>query len=413
MKKISLTALAMYLGLACAFAQKKAQQVENQDSIYKSKILKIEEVNIVSSYYSQDGNNSAVTGGIGTEKLTDFSNTFELKLSRHDYFNNKHNIAVECGIDTYTSASSDQIEANRPGRRGQVRTSASYQDVRVYPSVSWQMENDKKGVTVGLSGSYSTEYDYESKGGSLSFVKASKDKNREISAKFNAFFDTWMVIYPAELRPAGYGTGEDDGENVDFTPRNTFSLAMTYAQVINQRLQMAFMVEPAYQEGLLATKYQRVYFKNGTAMPENLPETRRKLPISVRASYFAGDRVALRSYYRFYADDWGLRAHTINVEPSIKVSPYFSVSPFYRFYAQNGIKYFAPYAQQEAAAQYFTSDYDLSKFTSHSFGAGIRQVPRYGVLGIKFFNSIELRYAHYTRSTELVSNQVTVALKFK
>ncbi len=30
---------------------------------------------ILSSYYSQDGNNAAVTGGLGTEELTDITGT--------------------------------------------------------------------------------------------------------------------------------------------------------------------------------------------------------------------------------------------------------------------------------------------------------------------------------------------------
>jgi hypothetical protein len=163
----------------------------------------------------------------------------------------------------------------------------------------------------------------------------------------------------------------------------------------------------------LATKYQRVYFNNGTAKPENLPDQRKKLPLSIRGSYFAGDRLIVRSYYRFYADDWGLKAHTMSVEPTFKVSPSFSISPFYRFYAQNAVDYFAPYQQQVPTAEFFTSDYDISKFTSHSFGAGIRHVPPYGVMGIQRFHSLELRYARYQRSTDLVSNMVTLALKFK
>ena len=43
--------------------------------------LKLDEVNFVSAYYNQDGNHSAVTGGIGTEKLIDFANSIDLKLS--------------------------------------------------------------------------------------------------------------------------------------------------------------------------------------------------------------------------------------------------------------------------------------------------------------------------------------------
>jgi Protein of unknown function (DUF3570) len=411
MRRISLSALVFFLGILCGFSQNKS--TNEQDTTYKSKTLKVEEANLVSSYYTQDGNNSAVTGGVGTEKLTDFSNTFDLKLSRYDYGNRKHTIGLEVGVDTYTSASSDMIEANRPGRNGSTRTSASYQDVRVYPSVSWQVADEKRGITFGANGSFSTEYDYTSKGAGLNFSKTSKDKSREFSAKLGAFLDTWMVIYPAELRPPGYGTGGHDAENVDFTPRNTFNLALSFAQIINQRLQMSFMVEPSYQQGLLATKYQRVYFNNGSAKPENLPDNRKKLPLSMRATYFAGDRLIVRSFYRFYADDWGLKAHTISVEPVVKLSPYFSVSPFYRFYAQNGIKYFAAYQQQTPTADFFTSDYDLSKLTSHSVGAGIRFVGRDGVMGIRHWNSIELRYAYYNRSTALTSHIVTVAMKFK
>jgi hypothetical protein len=65
----------------------------------------------VSSYYHQDGNNSAVTGGIGTEKLTDFGNTFDIRFSKWDSKARQHFFAFELGVDAYSSASSDK---NRP-----------------------------------------------------------------------------------------------------------------------------------------------------------------------------------------------------------------------------------------------------------------------------------------------------------
>jgi Tat protein secretion system quality control protein TatD with DNase activity len=70
--------------------------------------LTFEEANIVSSYYKQDGNHAAVTGGIGSQQLTDISNTIDLKLSKYDKRNRKHSFIGEFGIDHYTSASSDQ-----------------------------------------------------------------------------------------------------------------------------------------------------------------------------------------------------------------------------------------------------------------------------------------------------------------
>ena len=72
MKKITLSILALYIGVLAVFSQTKP----NSDSAYRQRKLTFAEANIVSSYYSQDGNNSAITGGIGTEKLTDFQTVF-------------------------------------------------------------------------------------------------------------------------------------------------------------------------------------------------------------------------------------------------------------------------------------------------------------------------------------------------
>ncbi len=293
-------------------------------------------------------------------------------------------------------------------------SSASGYDKRYYPSVNWAMKNTESGVTIGANASYSTEYDYESKGGGLNFTKTTKDGSREYGVKASAFFDTWMVIYPVELRPAGYPTGAQGRKNgISYQPRNSFSVAFSLAQIVNRRLQVSAVIEPSYQEGLLATKYQRVYFTEGSAKPENLPSSRWKLPIGLRGSYFLGDRVILRGGYRFYTDQWGITAHTANLETAIKLSPFCSISPFYRVYGQSAAKYFAPYKAHSASENYFTSDYDLSKLTTRTYGVGIRWIPEKGVWGMKQFYMMELRYAHFSRSTDLTSDIVTVNMKFK
>ena len=106
MKKIPLTIIGVYLSILSAFSQ----NTPTDSAAYKTRKLKLEEVNFVSGYYHQDGNHSAVTGGIGTEKLSDFANTIELKVSKYDSRLRKNSIAFELGIDHYTSASSDKID---------------------------------------------------------------------------------------------------------------------------------------------------------------------------------------------------------------------------------------------------------------------------------------------------------------
>src|SRR5579875_3087683 len=107
MRKLSLAVIGMYLSILSAFAQDKTVADSTQ---YKSKKLSLDEINFVSGYYHQDGNHSAVTGGIGTEKLNDFANTIELKMSKYDSKWRKHSFDFELGVDHYTSASSDKID---------------------------------------------------------------------------------------------------------------------------------------------------------------------------------------------------------------------------------------------------------------------------------------------------------------
>jgi hypothetical protein len=414
MRKIPLIIAMFYASILCSFGQGTAA---NDSANYKERNLKVDEVNFVSGYYQQDGDHSAVTGGIGTEKLTDIAGTIDLKLSQLNLKGNKHTLFFEMGADTYTSASSDKIDPNPQYSRDSSSFSLSgpsRKDNRIYPSLSYTTENTKKGITLGAGVSYSHEYDYQSRGVNLSFIKSSKDNNRELGVKLFAYFDEWTVIYPYELRPPDYGTGSHrDPLPVDVKPRNSFQTSFTLSQVINERMQLVLLFDPAYMQGQLTTLYQRVYFNDNSERVEKLPDTRFKIPVAIRLSYFPADWFIIRAYYRFYHDDWGNNAHTVNIEVPVKISPFFSLSPFYRYSKQTGIDYFAAYKEHGINEAFYTSDYDLSPFSSQFVGMGIHIAPPKGIFGIQNWNSLELRYGHYIRSTDLASNSVTLALKFK
>jgi hypothetical protein len=394
MKKLSLAIIAFFLRLASLFAQ----DTGTADSTYVSRRLRLDEVNLVSSYYRQDGSHSAVTGGTGSEELTDFANTIDLKLHRRDGKDRLHTIGFELGIDNYTSASSDKID---PG----TISSASSGDTRIYPSLSWTLGNEAKGYTAGLGASFSTEYDYTSFGFELHGSRSSSDKNRELSVRLQAYFDTWRVILPIELRTPG---NDDEGT----TPRNSYSASLSYAQVVSRRLQLALLGDLIYQQGLLATRYQRVFFTDGSERVENLPDSRFKIPLGLRASYFLGDRLILRAYYRFYTDDWGLQAHTASLELPVKIGPFLSIAPLYRYYRQTAAEQFAPYASHRASEAFYTSDYDLSALDSHFMGLNVRLAPARGVFGIRHFSMLELRYGHYLRSDGLQSDIITLHARY-
>ena len=74
-----------------------------QDStkVYKKRVLESTEVDFLTSYYTQDGINASVTGGIGNEHLTDFTPTIIVSIP----LNADDVITIDAGISTYTSAS--------------------------------------------------------------------------------------------------------------------------------------------------------------------------------------------------------------------------------------------------------------------------------------------------------------------
>ncbi|MEI6696018.1 MAG: DUF3570 domain-containing protein [Bacteroidota bacterium] len=409
MKKVFLTASM----LAMLLYNLKAQDTSIDSSNYKSRKLKVEEIDFISSFYHQEGNNSAVTGGIGSEKLTDAAINFDLKLSGISKSGNIHSLNFELGVDAYTSASSDKIDPNTV-------SSASSRDLRIYPSVNYNFKNTLQNYSLGGGISFSKEYDYVSRGGFLSFSKASKNNNTEIAVKASAFLDTWTVILPKELRPYPYNipsagsSGRNSKGPTTTQPRNSYNLDLAFSQVINRNLQMALILDLGYQDGHLETSFQRVYFKDGSVKSEILPSTKFKAPVGLRANYFWGDNIVIRTFYRYYADSWNIQAHTISVEPTYKLTPFTSFGLLYRYNNQIGTNYFKPINQHDLADTYYTSDYDLSSLSSNMIGANLRIMDaNTGLLGISKLNTFELRYAHYIRSNGLVSNILTLLLKFK
>lgn len=412
MKKITTSIAALVFSFA--FSQKKT------DSLYEVRPLKVDEVNFISGYYTQEGNHSAISGGKGSEQLEDYHNALDLKLIKASG-KFEHHFDINLTAEHHSSASTAYIDKAPTGNtitphlrtsalsRASGSSSGSHAESsasalygwRFNPSINWKVKNLENNTTFGVGMYYSYEFDYNSLGGEVSFAKASMDNNREFSIKALAFFDQRQYIIPYELRSyIKYG---------DWRNKNSYSVNMAYSQVINQRLQISILGDIAYQQGILSTPYNRVYFTNNTVSNEKLPDKRLKIPVGIRANYFMGDHFIFRTYYRYYWDDWGLKAHTASIEVPVKFTPNFSLSPFFRYHTQTGVKYFNEFAKTTANAEFYSSDYDLSKFNSQNIGLNLHFVPQdWGV-----FHDVDFRYSHYKRSDGLTGNNLTLSLTFK
>ena len=403
-----------------------------EDTAYKKKVLESAEIELLFSLYSQDGQNAAVTGGEGTEELTDATSSIVVKIP----LNPDDVLTVDVGISAYTSASSSNVnpfDGNPANAASPFNASsgASKQDVLIHFNPSYQHSSEDRNKIYSAQAYISSEYDYFSIGFGGGYTRLLNEKNTEISANVQVYLDSWRPQYPIELRNGfadnrivGSGSYNPSFTVFDKENRNSYTLSLGISQILSKRMQGSLFMDLVSQKGLLSAPHQRVYFGDVNDFfiedfqladdVEQLPESRFKIPIGGRLNYYLNDRMVLRSYYRFYSDDWGLSSHTASIEVPIKLTDAFTVYPTYRYYTQTASDYFYKKEAALSTAGFYTSDYDLSAYSAHQYGMGIRYKDIFTKAKIFKFGlkAVDLRFNAYDRSDGLNAFIVTVGTTF-
>lgn len=473
--------LIMLFTVFLAFSQEK----DNTTS-FKKRVLETTEVDFLASYYTQNGSKSVVSGGIGSEKLTDIASNIIVAMP----LNEDDVLTVDLGISAYSSASSSNINPfNSTGASGgggddddkmsgtkgtaatgpygtpwQASSGASKSDQLASVTVNYTHNSDSRNFIWNADVSFSNEYDYTSIGFGGGIASLFNEKNTEISIKGNVYLDQWRPIYPTELHEyskygsnflnQGYFSGvevlDQNGQvttnylpnafkTVDAVNRNSYSVSLGLSQVLTKKIQFSVFLDVLQQQGLLSTPYHRIYFADkanyyiGQAeyIPnyesssnkgvykladdiERLPDSRFKLPVGARLNYYLNERFVLRTYYRYYSDNWDIQSHTASIELPVKISDRFTVFPTYRYYTQTQSKYFAPYETHLSTEKFYTSDPDLATFNSNQYGFGINYTDIFtGAKIWKFgLKNIDFRYNHYDRSDGLQADIASLGFKF-
>lgn len=397
---------------------------------YVKKVLETPEVELLYSYYSQIGEHAAVTGGEGTEELSDMTPTIlvSIPVGESDV------LTVDGGISAYSSASSSNINPfdGEGSASPWVESSGpSQSDVLSYVHPSYAHSSKDRNEVMRINAAVSTEYDYFSIGFGAGYTRMWNEKNTEFGIKGQVYLDTYNPQYPLELREGffdntiiGNGTYTPDFAELDGLKRNSYALSLNFSQILTKRLQVSISFDAIMQEGLLSTPHQRVYFQDKEDFyidefqladdVERLPFYRFKLPIGGRISYYLSETLQLRGYFRYYYDNWGITSYTANIEIPIKLSDKFTINPMYRYYVQTASYYFFPKDVALSTEQYYTSDYDVSSFDANQFGIGLSYKDiftqsRLWLFGLK---SVGLRANHYERSDGLKSNIISLGFKF-
>ncbi len=367
---LSRTLLAVSVILAFsavpAAAQSDTTDLENFD------------VDFLLSYYDQDGDHSAVTGGTGTEELQVFSPVIILGWRVND----RWTISADLGIDQISSASIGNIQS------GVSRASIPASDTRTFGTV--KAARNFGNQIVGLQIGAANEFDYGSISFGLDYSIGLFKGNTTLSGSVRHYDDT-VDLYNI------------DGINQGQADRTTTDGFVTWSQVMGRRTVGSVELFYSAQSGFLSTPFHEVILMNGDHTTERLPDKRDRFAIGLRLNHAFSPSIVQRVGYRYYDDDWGIAAHSIELETHFRLSGprEMWVFPILRYHTQTGADYFGETGTFTGDEENLTSDWDLAEIATTKIGAGWTVLALPGEEWMLNLNRFEVRGTYYDRNDGL------------
>ena len=224
-------------------------------------------------------------------------------------------------------------------------------------------------ITVG--GSYSTESDYKSTEGSLSYLyNLSNRRNRSIT------------LGASHQANKAYHYRDDKWKDINIT---NFQVGYTHTFTKNTVAQAnLFAIK---QSGTLSNPYQTIvrkfdislnknpYYKYYLAQ-EKRPDGKNSAGLTFDISSKVRKDTALHGFYRLYKDDWGVFSHTATANAFIDLGRDWTLAPLVRFYKQSEASFYKKSASKDYTfnqSGYGSADERLGAFYSMTYSLGIEK----------------------------------------
>jgi hypothetical protein len=341
--------------------------------------------------YQAQGGPTPVSSG--SERATIFEPTVAIDASQGDRV--RHRVVVP--IDVVTNASADAIDvvtsASRHVEAGSIDWATTY---RVDPESDatlvsgLHLENPFRSWHAGLGGS-----------------RAFADGDTVVSAGVLEVFD-WFDRF--NIHGGRFGR----------TDRSSTTASVGVTQILTASTIVNVNYGITLQRGQLGNTWNSVPLTTFDRGPELLPGERLRHALVGRVAQYLPWNGALHLYYRFYADDWGLVAHSAEVELLQRLAPGIVVGGFYRFHRQSGVDFFTVLASPDSVLR--TADSDLAPFDSQTIGGKVAVdvpvVPFSAPFSALAFGGVralhvEVGYDHYARTNDLRAEVFTCAVGYR
>jgi hypothetical protein len=277
-------------------------------------------------------------------------------------------------------------------------------------------------MTVGLSGGFSDEPDFQSNFGNINISHEFNNKLTTLSGGYGLSSNHISRSTDSHSAHANHEPAPgSEYPALDATSQyHNFNLG--FNQVLTKNTLLQLNGTYTLQEGYLTNPYKAVYVRGEitpyeyyqhfvNAQPLNeltklevmgfdlfrevRPGQHNQFGISTQINqYIPKFDAALHANYRYYFDDWGVSSHTFDLSWHQPLPAGFMVVPSVRYYSQSQADFFAPYFLAPRADGHYSSDFRLSAYGALSGGVTVSKQFAKGV-------KLEAGFEYYTHQGNL------------
>jgi hypothetical protein len=381
--------LALCLAPAPARADGPGESELSDARILDTSVLRVESVDVRLTSFNQHGHGyqsqAGPVLGPGSERVWILEPQEEIVISHGERITYR----LWVPVDIVTAASPNSIAppdvqsgASRQVESGSIDLSATYKA--------------DHGLDLSMRNGFHLEQPLRSWTSGIGVRRSFADEATVVSANALEVFD-WFDRFTIQ------------GTHVGRTNRNASTGSVSLTQVVTPTTVANVNYGITVMEGTLGNTWNSVPLASGVRGPELLPTGRTRHALVGRASQWLPWNGALRLYYRFYADDWGIVAHSMEAELMQRLLPQLYIGGYYRFHTQTGASFFTTLAPIDVPLR--VADSDLAPLDSHTIGGkAVLDLPLSG--GLARAVHLELVIERYFRTNDLQMDIVTWATGF-
>jgi hypothetical protein len=336
----------------------------------------IESIAVRTTYFDQTGlgfqSQAGPPQGPGSEALTVWQPQAEVVARQGDRVT--HRLWVP--VDIVTAASPDAVDAvssaSRVDEAGSLELATTYRtdgatELTFQPG--FHLEEQMRAWHLGGA-----------------VTQSLADGNATVSARFDHNVD-WLDVFTIH------------GQRRSRAIRTTSNASIGVTQLLSPTTIANANYGLTVQLGELGNTWNSVPLADGERAAELLPRIRQRHALVGRIAQWLPWNGAVHARYRFYADDWGLVAHSAEAELYQRLMPWLYLRANYRYHTQSGVSFFAEHPSGGAILR--TSDSDLAPLHAHTVG-GMAAIELLLPALLRHRSAhIELEYDRYWRSNGL------------